>query len=62
MYFCFEMQNFDPKLFFIFSVLVARLDEKELEMKKEYSVLHDRYTEVRWFVNDLWMIFEFFPC
>ena len=28
-------------------VSVSRLEEKELETKKEYSKLHERYTDVR---------------
>jgi len=28
-------------------VLVSRLEDKESEMRKEYSKLHERYTDVR---------------
>ena len=29
-----------------FKILVVRLEEKESDMKKEYSKLHERYTEL----------------
>ena len=29
-----------------FKKLVARLEEKEIEMKREYTKLHERYTEL----------------
>lgn len=30
-----------------FFIQASRLEEKEVEMRKEYAKLHDRYSEVR---------------
>lgn len=35
-----------PQMPYLLVFLVSRLEEKENEMKKEYSKLHDRYTEL----------------
>jgi len=34
-------------LCFLLSVSVSRLEEKEMDTKKEYAKLHERYTDVR---------------
>lgn len=45
-----QLSNFDIiwSCFISFYYLVSRMEEKEVDLKKEYTKLHERYTEVRY--------------